>query len=296
MTKKTVIAFFLILTVVSSFCACGEWSRFRTSDQKYLKQFEKKGLYVQIHYDSILNKKLRHIHSQPFDSLLPTIYFVHGAPGSSDNFTKYLTDSLLNKKANLISVDRLGYGFSEFGKAYTDITQQAHHLLPLLERYSSKIQPGLLVGWSYGGPIVAKMALDLPDHVLGVVLLAPALNPDAERYFKIGRLAEYKLTRPIVPKALVVAQSEKREHSQSLQNLSHQWKNLQPPILMVHGSRDKIVPYLENIRFAKKYFPQKMLRIIPIHEKGHVFPISRADQVITLITNHLDSLMNPLIK
>lgn len=73
-------------------------------------------------------------------------------------------------------------------------------------------------------------------------------------------------------------------------------KKLITTLLMVHGSRDKIVPYLENIRFAKKYFPQKMLRIIPIHEKGHVFPISRADQVITLITNHLDSLMNPLIK
>ena len=128
-----------------------------------------------------------------------------------------------------------------------------------------------MVGWSYGGPIVAKMALDLPDHVLGVVLFAPALNPDAERYFKIGRLAEYKLTCPVVPKALVVAQSEKREHSQSLQNLSRQWKNLQQPILMVHRSRDKIVPCLENIRFAKKCFPQKMSRIILIHEKDMSF-------------------------
>ncbi|MDG1711994.1 MAG: hypothetical protein P8H51_07005 [Flavobacteriaceae bacterium] len=66
---------------------------------------------AQIHYTKFQGPQLRHIHSNFYDSLKPTLYFIHGVPGSSDNFNNYLIDSLLNTKANLISFDRLGYGY-----------------------------------------------------------------------------------------------------------------------------------------------------------------------------------------
>lgn len=131
--------------------ACGTFATFRTSDSKVIQHFAKKGLQAQVHYEAFEGLSFRHIHSKPYDASLPTLYFVHGAPGSSDNFDAYLTDSLLNTKANLISYDRLGYSYSEFGCAHPDIAQQAGSLIPQLRQYSSKNYQE----YSSGGPMEA---------------------------------------------------------------------------------------------------------------------------------------------
>ncbi len=259
--------------------ACGTLATFRTSDSKVIQHFAKKGLQAQVHYEAFEGLRLRHIHSKPYDASLPTLYFVHGAPGSSDNFDAYLTDSLLNTKANLISFDRLGYGYSEFGCAHPDIAQQAGSLIPQLKQCSSKELPGILIGWSYGGPIAAKMALEAPEIVAAVVMLAPALDPEAERYFALGKLAEWKLTEWMVPLSFRVAQIEKRFHAAALRPLVGQWKNIQVPVLMLHGSKDKLVPYAPNVAFAQKHFSNTQFTLHRVVGKGHVFPMQETEMV-----------------
>ena len=59
----------------------------------------------------------------------------------------------------MINFDRLGYGYSEYGKAEPDINHQAASLCPIVKKYSSKNIPGMVIGWSYGGPIAAKMVI-----------------------------------------------------------------------------------------------------------------------------------------
>ncbi|MEK9613357.1 MAG: hypothetical protein VW080_05465 [Flavobacteriaceae bacterium] len=86
--KKWILIIFLI--VIGSLSACGAWVRFRTPDQKIVKQFQKKGYHLTIHYTFFKGLQMRHIHSQAFDSIKPTLFFVHGAPGSSDNFNVFL--------------------------------------------------------------------------------------------------------------------------------------------------------------------------------------------------------------
>ncbi len=289
--KKIILLLSAFLSLLI-FSACGAWASFRTSDKKVLKQFAKKGLKAQTHYVTYQGHSLRHIHSKAYDSLLPTLYFVHGAPGSSDNFNAYLTDSLLNTQANLISFDRLGYGYSEYGKAYPDIIQQAASLCPQVKQYSSAENPGLVVGWSYGGPIAAKMALNSPHLIGGAVLLAPALDPNAERYFAMGRLAEWKLTRWFVPASFVVAQKEKRAHASSLSDLTHEWKKIQSPVFMLHGTKDNIVPYAPNTEFAKQHFDTKYFTLYPVEGKGHIFPMKETDRVLEVLLTELDRLTN----
>ena len=43
----------------------------------------------------------------------------------------------------------------------------------------------MVFGWFYGGPIAAKMAIDLPELLGSVIMLAPALEPEAEQYFAL---------------------------------------------------------------------------------------------------------------
>ena len=98
------------------------------------------------------------------------------------------------------------------------------------------------------------MALEAPEIVAAVVMLAPALDPEAERYFALGKLAEWKLTEWMVPFSFRVAQIEKRFHAAALRPLVGQWKNIQVAVLMLHGSKDKLVPMRPMSLLRKNIF------------------------------------------
>ncbi|MCH1432395.1 MAG: alpha/beta hydrolase [Flavobacteriaceae bacterium] len=287
---KKIFYLFTFFALLFCFYACGAWASFRTSDKKVIKRFAKHGLQAEVHYETCQGLNLRHIHSKPYDPALPTLFFIHGAPGSSDNFDGYLTDSLLNQHVNLISLDRLGYGYSEFGVAYPEIEEQAESLLPVLQKYHNPSLPSLLVGWSYGGPIAAAMVLKDPVSCSGVVLLALALDPEAERYFKLGRLAEYRLTRWMVPQTFIVAQKEKRAHVASLKEFEDLWNTIAVPVLMLHGAQDKIVPFAPNAEFATSHFPKALFQLKKILNAGHVFPMQQEQKVISILLKELDRI------
>tara|TARA_Y100000389_G_C17366946_1_gene466829 strand:+ start:307 stop:768 length:462 start_codon:yes stop_codon:yes gene_type:complete len=148
----------------------------------------------------------------------------------------------------------------------------------------------MVIGWSYGGHIAAKMAIDLPELLGSVIMLAPALEPEAERYFALGKLAEWKTTKWFVPNSFKVAQKEKRAHVVSLSNLREELKKLQRPIIMMHGTKDKIVPYTSNIEFALKHFDKNHLSLHPVEGKGHVFPMSETEKVLETLLSELKQL------
>jgi pimeloyl-ACP methyl ester carboxylesterase len=275
---------------LSLFVSLESCSSYRTSDKKNISFFENQGLEAQIHYENKDGKQIRHLHSKPYDSLLPSLYFVHGAPGSSDNFINFLSDSTLNAKANLISIDRLGYGYSEFGIAHTSFDEQAKYLSPILEKYSSELQPGLLVGWSYAAPIAIKMAMNHPKRTMGVVLLGASLDPESIRYYGPSGLAKFKLTQWLVSKTLRVANTEKRYQAENLDSLSEQWTDLKIPLIMIHGTSDKIAPFLDNTRFAKRNMMGNSLSIIPFKGVGNLFPIFEMEKTKELLVSQLDSL------
>ncbi len=54
----------------------------------------------------------------------PTLLFVHGTPGSWDAFQNYLKNSGLLQHYRIISIDRPGFGYSDFGNV-RNISQQA---------------------------------------------------------------------------------------------------------------------------------------------------------------------------
>ena len=103
------------------------------------------------------------------------VVFVHGAPGAWDAFSGFLSDPRLTEKARLISVDRPGYGRSDLGKPERSLTEQARLLSHVLQHRRDGA-PTLLVGHSFGGPVVAQMALDYPEQVDGLVMVAASIR------------------------------------------------------------------------------------------------------------------------
>ncbi|HEY5692224.1 MAG TPA: hypothetical protein VIS49_12250 [Cyclobacteriaceae bacterium] len=64
----------------------------------------------------------------------PLIIFVHGSTGSLSAFIHFLADTILLQHTQLITVDRPGFGSSNFGYAETSLEKQASLLKPLLEK------------------------------------------------------------------------------------------------------------------------------------------------------------------
>ena len=56
---------------------------------------------------------------------LPLIVFVHGSPGALNAYEDYFSDVDFLKYADMISVDRPGFGYSDFGKSESSLMIQA---------------------------------------------------------------------------------------------------------------------------------------------------------------------------
>ena len=113
------------------------------------------------------------------DSALPLVVFVHGSPGSLSAFIDFMADTALLAKAQLVTVDRPGFGASNFGYAEPSLQKQADLLKPILESHKHQ-RPVILVGHSLGGPLIARMAMDYPELVDGLVMVAPSIDPELE--------------------------------------------------------------------------------------------------------------------
>jgi len=259
----------------------------RQSDGAILKKFKKEHLNPIIFHKMVNGKKIRFIAASKIDYNKPTLFFVHGAPGSATDFSKFLKDKELIKMANLISIDRLGYGYSDYGHAETSIQKQAETIYAIAKRFTQ--HKLILIGWSYGGPIIVKMAAEHPTKISHLVLLAPAISPKDEKYFKIAKLAEWSLTKWFVPKGFKVAEAEKMAHVKELTKMLGDWKKLQTPITYYHGDKDKLVPYA-NTYFIEKHVSDKLLKVITLKNANHFIPWKNFDvvkkELITLLKNN----------
>lgn len=267
--------YFLLLISILFLVTANSCMTMRKSDKSVLKKFKKNGQIPKIYHDTYNGIPIRYIADKAFDKTLPTIIFVHGAPGSSDNYYDHLQDKELQKKANLVTVDRLGYGYSNFGKSETSIAKQAEMIELIAQKYhQNKI---MLVGWSYGGPIIGKMVMENPKYA-HVIMIAPAVSPKDEKYFWIGKFAKWKATRWLSPKVFRVAEDEKLAHAAELKKMENDWQKITTPITYYHGNKDGLVPY-ENMAFLQTKMSDSILKCVTIEKGTHFIIFKKYDMI-----------------
>ena len=205
----------------------------------------------------------------------PLVIFIHGAPGSLDAFNNFLNDPELRSKTRMISVDRAGYGMSNFGVPETSLQNQAMLIAPLLNKNMNSQKP-ILVGHSFGGTIAAKLAMDYPDMIDGVILAAAAIDPDHEKFFFIARIIEIPLLNKIVPVSMIVANQEKNTHVEELKHLLPDWSEITTKVTVLHGKKDGLVP-IENAYFAEKVLVNAQVKMALHDDVGHLIPWTKPD-------------------
>jgi len=132
------------------------------------------------------------------------IVMIHGASSNLEVMRQPLGE-LLAKRHRVILIDRPGHGWSS-RKSETDSTPeiQARMIAEALDRLG--IGRAILVVHSWSGALGARLALDEPERLAGLVMLAPVTHPwrgGVGRYNNvvtapvIGQLLAYTITLPL---------------------------------------------------------------------------------------------------
>lgn len=192
----------------------------------------------------------------------------HGAPGSLDFFFPYMKDEALLEAVDIISYDRPGYGASGLGMALSGLSEQAQVIEDIKKKYV--YDSYVLLGHSYGGPIVVEHALNHPEKIDQIVLVCPAIDPYSEKYFWFSPIAYWPWTRWYVPDAFKVAGVEKYSHEAELRKLESKMPELRVPLLYIQGEQDAIAPARGNIAYIRSMVPDALLKMKLYPEGGHL--------------------------
>jgi len=247
---------------------------FRWSDARHLKHLRNAGQTGEVYYIPTTDRDIRYVRNGDLDK--QPLVFIHGAPGSSRDFKRYLADAGLASRYNMIAVDRPGYGNSGFGRVVVSIKEQGRMIAAGLPDSS------IVVGHSYGGPVASSIAMDHPEKVKRLVLLAPAVDPENEKQFLMNRFLRTKFIRFFISRAMEVALDEKLSHEASLQEMSEDWNLITCPVTVVHGKKDNIVPFA-NMAFLERVLSAENLELYPIEDMNHIMIWSDFDWTKTLL-------------
>jgi pimeloyl-ACP methyl ester carboxylesterase len=256
----------------------------KTEIEAYFAKKEKKG---SLHsYPVGKNRIINYLKAG--DSTLPLVVFVHGSPGSLDAFIDFLADTALLKRAQLITVDRPGFGASNFGYAEPSLEKQAAYLRPILEE-NKKHRPIILVGHSLGGPVIARMAMDYGELVDGLVIVAGSIDPELEpneTWFRAPLATPF--LKWMVPRVFRASNDELYKLKPELIKMLPLWDKIHCRIIVIQGKKDSLVP-AGNADFAKKMLTHaSSLDFVMKEDMDHFVPWSNPELIRGAILRLLD--------
>jgi pimeloyl-ACP methyl ester carboxylesterase len=255
----------------------------------------------------------------------PPIVLLHGAGCNLEDMRLALGERLAARH-HVILVDRPGQGWSErSGRQGSSPAYQAAMLRNLLDRLS--VDRAIVVGHSWGGTLAATFALDHPQRVAGLVLLAPPTHPHlrsrlyaalaapfagwlfartlalplAAAAFRIGVRAPFRPQAPpskylkrsaaflLLRPATFLANARDVAGLQGfLAQQAARYGALKAPTIIITGDRDPIVSPRHHAMALAAVVPGAKLIVLP--GIGHMPHHAAADRVIAAVEELAASL------
>lgn len=268
----------LIICIIWSFLA-PSCMQFRISDSKAKANFANEGVPLLIS-DIRVNGHNIHYVATGADSL-PTLFFIHGSPGAWNAFEQYLRDPRLLAKYRMISIDRPGFGYSEFGHAM-HLEDQVKSFLPLLANLQNG-KPFHLIGHSLGGPIVVMLAARAPGLIKSIMIMAGSVDP-AEEQSEVWRgVLDKTPLYFMVPGAFKPSNRELAYFKKDVHLLPPEFAKVTCKVYLVHGDKDDFVPP-GNVEYAKKQLVNaSAVQVLMFPGANHFIPWTRYDQIRDLL-------------
>lgn len=217
------------------------------------------------------------------DERAPRLILVHGTPGSATGWADYLTDP--PRGVEVVALDRPGFGASGPDRAVVRLADQAAAVEAL---FPTDGRPVLLLGHSLGGPIVARVAADHPDRVAAVVLLAASLDPAQEAIHPMQRVGDWAPVRAMLPRAIRNANAELMALEAELVELGPLLARVRAPVLIVHGTKDDLVPVANVSYMQAQLSSARCLKTVLLEGRNHFLPWNAVDVVRESIAQALE--------
>lgn len=242
---------------------------FRLNDEALKQRLDSNpfGLKSNISYHQNRFRQVRYVEIG-HDSL-PLIVFCHGAPSSSAFWESLLKDSSLLEHAKLLAFDRPGYGYSGLGKPLISVKKQAKILSEIIAQKRKEHSSVILHGSSYGGTVAARIAMDYPDLIDGLLLQSASVAPGQEKTYWISYPTSHWSLKWLIPRSLRVANAEKLSHKNELEAMRPFWERIVSPTIIMHGLKDRLI-YPKNAFYAQEQLVNvETLELQLFEENGH---------------------------
>ncbi len=252
---------------------------FKVSDKKGNAYF--KTANVEVTFKNIVQNGRTLHYVQTGNNSFPTIVFVHGTPGSWSAFKAYLKDSLLLTKYRLVAIDRPGFGKSDFGKVL-NLAEQSLLIKPLFDSLKNG-EPIFLVGHSLGGPMVCKLAVDNPASIAALIILAGSQDPSVEKKEKWRPVLFKTPLNYLLPGSFRPSNEELWYLKQDLKYLKTELNKIVCPVYLMHGTKDKLVPF-SNVAYTKKMLINTVkINITVFENENHFIPWTKFKEIRKLL-------------
>ena len=244
------------------------------------------------------------------------VVFVHGLPSSVADWGEVPEKLAELGSYRTIAYDRIGYGYSSrqpaVEQAFT-VESNAADLEALLNALD--IDQAVLVGWSYGGEVIARLAEDRPSRASHLVfigspssmpleggggpldsLLASPMGPAVLKWVSMVPPLSRRITQDMANQAFAREQSVPVgwvESTMALLSLpgtldafateerlndpaSLHPEKLDQPALVIHGADDYLVPYHVGEDLDRRLPNSKFVTVL---QGSHMLPLTHPDLV-----------------
>lgn len=196
----------------------------------------------------------------------PTILFIHGSPGTWDAWKAYFKDKRLINDFRLIAVDRLGYGQSH-REPVSSLYEQAAAFFPLLEQIPDSVAV-IAVSHSFGGPVSARLAMEKPNSLAGLLIVAGLADPVYEKRLAIQSPMRKPALRWLLPPDMDASNREIVPLKQELQDMRPLWSQIKTPTVVMQGDKDMLV-HKKHADFMEQALVNAPTEIIRLPAENH---------------------------
>nr|WP_272071215.1 alpha/beta hydrolase [Marinomonas sp.] len=219
--------------------------------------------------------------STSLDQEKTPVIFVHGTPGSWGTFSRYFEEIPFITDFKLYSIDRPGWGASGYsGKKFpVSLSEQSTLIGPMLKRIwqDNGQQKMIIVGHSLGGSLVPKLAVDYPDYLKGVVVLAGDLDPILSEARWFNYLLDW-LPDSFLPDIWQNSNDEVLAIKSSLEGFQKEFASITMPINVLQGSEDSLVRPGSAVK-APAIFPSSDVNVTLLEGATHIINHTHLEQV-----------------